>query len=130
MFHVSLVYEQTFSDGENANLACQSCSPIDVVWASYGVQISRQIPIAISSNNQNCTTDATSIMQRKCNGKDQCSFTVQRNELLQSSCREKTTLLVCYKCKSNPPGTGLQFIQQQHKQHSIGIVPKLVQVST
>ena len=104
MFHVSLVYERKFSDGDLVNFSCQSCSTIDVVWASYGVQISGQIPLAISSNNQNCVTNATSIMQSQCNGKDQCLFVVVRAAFLQSNCGQNTILLVRYTCKTNLPG--------------------------
>ena len=105
MFHVSIVYERKFIDGDHVNFRCLSCSTIDVVWASYGVEgPRRQIPLAISSNNQNCVTNATGIMQRNCNGKDQCFFLVQTHGKLPSNCGQNTILLVRYTCKTNLPG--------------------------
>ena len=100
---VYLVYERTFSKKENANLTCESCSTIKVVWANYGEQVKRKYPLAISTRNTDCvTTNATSVVENRCNGKTQCLFDVQNRNFLKTTCRESTILLVRYMCMKIP----------------------------
>ncbi|XP_046857104.1 uncharacterized protein LOC124450454 [Xenia sp. Carnegie-2017] len=60
-------------------------------------------PYRISSMEKDCrSTSALSVAQNQCNGKKKCSFTVRKEDFLSrpSSCRETSTLLVYYTCKT------------------------------
>ena len=91
----------------NAAFRCEWCSTIEIIWANYGVQVLRKYPLAISTRNKDCVaTNATSVMENKCNGKTQCSFPVQSREFLKKTCGQNTILLVRYTCKPIPGNKG------------------------
>jgi hypothetical protein len=104
---VILVYERKIYDTHRANFQCESCSTntIEIIWANYGVQVQDQYPLAISTSETDCvTTEATSVMQKKCNGKTGCSFIVNEGDFLTPNCRRTTILLVRYTCNTKIPG--------------------------
>jgi hypothetical protein len=109
-----LVYERKFSKGDTALIRCKSCSTIEVIWANYGVKVPRQYPFAISASDKNCvTTNATRVIQSKCDGTANCFFTVNDGVFLpsDSSCLKNTILLVRYRCKSKIPGIFASLLQ-------------------
>ncbi|XP_046857427.1 uncharacterized protein LOC124450809 isoform X2 [Xenia sp. Carnegie-2017] len=99
------VYERKFQQGENLTIHCsESCSSsvIKVRSAEYGVLMDRK-PYKISSRIKDCLSmSALSVLQKKCNGRSKCSFTVYKDEFLSkaSKCNKNTTLLVYYTCKT------------------------------
>jgi hypothetical protein len=67
------------------------------------VQVPGEYPFAISTSSKDCVaTNATEVIENKCNGKKQCSFIVKRRDFLESTCEQSTILLVRFKCKSIP----------------------------
>ena len=109
-------YERKFSEGDMADFQCESCSfGIQVIWADYGVQLQQRYPFTISKADPNCrTTNATSVMQTKCDGKAGCSFKVSDADFLSSgsNCQSDLVLLVRYKCRKNVPGILLGRIRE------------------
>lgn len=103
---VILVYERKIYETHLADFQCESCSTIEIIWANYGVQVQDQYPFAISTSETDCvTTEATSVMQKKCNGKTGCSFKVNEGDFLTPNCQGRTTiLLVRYTCSNKIPG--------------------------
>ena len=102
-----LVYERKVYEGVNVQIRCRSCSKIEVIWANYGVQVSRQYPFAISAGDKNCVSvNARSVVQNECGGRTNCFINVNDGIFLpsNSSCLENTILLVRYRCKSKIPG--------------------------
>ncbi|XP_028411818.1 uncharacterized protein LOC114534554 [Dendronephthya gigantea] len=97
---VSYVNQRMFSEGKNADLRCEPCSTIKIIWANFGVMHTNSYPYVISSSIKNCvTTTATSVVQGKCDGKTQCFFAVKDADFLQTNCRRRTFLLVRYTCR-------------------------------
>ena len=100
------MYERKIYKTHRVDFQCESCSTIEIIWANYGVKVRDQYPFAISTSETDCvTTEATSVMQKKCNGKTGCSFIVNEGDFLTPNCRRTTILLVRYKCNSKIPGT-------------------------
>lgn len=89
--------------GENgpATFECEWCSYIKVIWANYGVQVSRQYPFAISSSDQSCLTKTvlSTVIQNECDGKSKCSLNYKKYEYLKGNCKSPAILLVRYTCK-------------------------------
>lgn len=68
-------------------------------------------PYKISSRIKECLSmSALSVLQKKCNGRSKCSFTVYKDEFLSkaSKCNKNTTLLFYYTCKT--PTLGMEII--------------------
>ena len=106
VLYMFLVYERKFSERSKADFQCKSCSSsIMVIWADYGVQLDQKYPFAIQKSDSECqTTNATSVMQNKCNRKTRCLFTVRDADFLspESNCGSNSILLVRYTCKRIP----------------------------
>ncbi|XP_046857047.1 uncharacterized protein LOC124450436 isoform X2 [Xenia sp. Carnegie-2017] len=104
------VYERKIENGDDLNIQCdESCSNwvIEMRSAEFGVLLKERgrsrKPYGISSMKKDClSTSALSVAQNQCNGIEKCSFTVRKEDFLSrpSNCRETSTLLVYYTCKT------------------------------
>jgi hypothetical protein len=118
------VYEKRFVNGNSASFKCESCSTIAIIWANYGVQVPNQYPFAISTSSEDCvTTNAKDVVQKKCNGKTQCSFVVKNSDFLKSEsiCKTSLILLVRFKCARKIPGMLLIIRKRRIKCSSTSI---------